>query len=77
MKLSSPQKKVMKRFVEHRWLSAYELQASMATLNALVSMGLLERRGVGSLGSTFSPRTTVEYRRLTILLSESEPKKEE
>lgn len=41
--------------------SAYILQESMATLNALVSKGCA--RKISGLGSMFDPRTNVEYYR--------------
>lgn len=43
------------------WQSAYGLQESLATLDALVKHGLCIRRG-GGLGSIFSPRTSWEYK---------------
>lgn len=40
--------------------SPYELQESIATLDALVAMGLAVREA--GLGSTFDPRTGLKYR---------------
>lgn len=62
IKLTPIQSQVLYRFPKDKWKSAYDLQVSMATLNALVEKGFLERRGVGTLGAHYSPRTTVEYR---------------
>jgi len=62
IKLTPIQSRVLYRFPKDKWKSAYDMQASMATLNALVEKGFLERRGVGTLGAHYSPRTTVEYR---------------
>jgi len=44
------------------WKSAYDVRASMATMEALVKKGWAESKGHGSLGSMYSPRTTVMYR---------------
>ena len=62
IKLTPIQSRVLYRFPKDKWKSAYDMQVSMATLNALVEKGFLERRGVGTLGAHYSPRTTVEYR---------------
>lgn len=43
------------------WQSAYQIGASLATLDALVKRGILERR-TDALGSIFSPRTANYYR---------------
>lgn len=60
-KLTLTQARVFKHMPAGQWLSAYDLQASMATLNALHKKGFIRRRGVGTLGSSYSPRTTLEY----------------
>jgi len=44
------------------WKSAYDVKASMATMEALVKKGWAESKGHGTLGSMYSPRTTVMYR---------------
>jgi hypothetical protein len=44
------------------WKSAYDVKASMATMEALVKKGWAKSKGHGSLGSMYSPRTTVMYR---------------
>lgn len=62
IKLTPIQSRVLYRFPKDKWKTAYDMQVSMATLNALVEKGFLERRGVGTLGAHYSPRTTVEYR---------------
>lgn len=43
------------------WQSAYQIGASLATLDALVKRGILERR-TDALGAMFSPRTANYYR---------------
>lgn len=59
-KLTPTQVEVLSRITE-MWQSAYELQASRATLNALVKKGLVQRRG--GLGAILDPRTSIQYRR--------------
>ncbi len=43
------------------WQSAYQIGASLATLDALVKRCILERR-TDALGGMFSPRTSNFYR---------------
>jgi hypothetical protein len=43
------------------WQSAYRLQASIATLDALVKRGILQRH-TDALGAMFSPRNANNYR---------------
>ena len=43
------------------WQSAYQIGASLATLDALVKRGILEQR-TDALGGMFSPRTSNFYR---------------
>ena len=62
IKLTEAQSKALQK-ASGLWRDAYELGASIATLDALVKKGLLERRGGGGLGAMYSPRTTLEYRR--------------
>jgi hypothetical protein len=59
-KLSPAQQVALARCTAE-WQSAYELRASIATLNVLVRHGILQRR-MDALGSMFSPRTANHYR---------------
>jgi len=64
MKLSIAQKRALEKLSETTWKSAYELQESMATLNALYNKGLVKRRNEGVVGSFWTPSTTIEYRKI-------------
>ena len=44
-----------------QWQSAYEIGATLATLDALVRLGILEHHAE-TLGALFSPRTANYYR---------------
>lgn len=60
MKLTDAQRRALAKFADGAWHSAYDVQASLATLNALRKRGLLQRQS--GLGALFSPRTSIEYR---------------
>lgn len=60
--LSGPQRAALFA-LDDVWSSAYDLQLSMQTLDALVKRGLAERRNEAALGAMFSPRTVIQYRR--------------
>ena len=62
MKLSHAQRSAYLKLSPMVWKSAYDVRASMATMEALVKKGWAESKGHGSLGSMYSPRTTVMYR---------------
>lgn len=62
MKLSTTQLAAYTKLSPMVWKTAYDIQVSMATLDALVRKGWAESKGHGSLGSSYSPRTTVYYR---------------
>ncbi len=49
-----------KLFDSRKWLSAYELQESRGTLDALVRKGLLITRH--GLGCIFDPRVGIKYK---------------
>ena len=58
--LTKTQQRVLFHMKKGEWHSAYSLQTSIATLNALCNKGYLERkRGVGSI---FSPRNEIQFR---------------
>lgn len=61
-KLTVTQQSTIDRMKPGLWYSAYDLGASLSTMDALVRRGLVERRGVGGLGSSYSPRTGIEFR---------------
>ena len=61
VKLSSTQQAVLNRMLPKIWHTAYDLQCSKATLDALHSRGLVDKKfGPGSM---FSPRTNIYYKR--------------
>ena len=60
-KLSETQLKAMGKLHKVAFLSAYELQVGINTLDALVSRGLAERK-LEKHGYMFSPRTATCYR---------------
>jgi hypothetical protein len=62
MKLTQNQIIVMTELSRVSWTTAYEIQMSRNTLEALVRKGLVEKRGAGFVGSIFTPRTTIQYR---------------
>lgn len=61
-KLSPAQERALAKLSD-KWQSAYTLQESMNTLDALVRRGLAARN-YGGVGSLFSPRTAIHYRRI-------------
>jgi len=61
MKLSPAQKQVLVKMEAGKWYSAYDLQVRISTLEALRERGLLDCRS--GLGSIFSPRTDVLFRK--------------
>ena len=62
MQLSKTQQQVLER-MDDTWKSSYELRASMSTLNALESRGLVESRGYGRPGSFSMPRVVIKWRK--------------
>jgi hypothetical protein len=58
--LTKVQKKVIKKKVIQRWESAYDLKASLATLDALYNKKLLDRKC--TLGYLAFPRNCIFYR---------------
>ena len=62
MKLSKAQERALAK-ATREWKSAYELQESISTLNALVSKGMLQKRRT-DLGSMYAPRNANEYRKV-------------
>lgn len=59
-KLSTAQQAALANCTAY-WQSAYEIGASLPTLDALVKRGILEHHA-SALGSMFSPRTANHYR---------------
>jgi len=59
-KLTKAQQDALSRLSDTEWRSAYDLQCSLSTLNALVSKGEAIKRH--NLGSSFSPRTCIEFK---------------
>jgi len=57
----SPSQQVALARCTTEWQSAYQLQATVATLDALVKRSILERH-TDALGAMFSPRTANHYR---------------
>lgn len=62
MKLSTAQKRALEKATSE-WKTAYTLQESLATLNALVRLGLLQKRRT-ELGSMYDPRNANAYRKV-------------
>jgi hypothetical protein len=60
-RLSKAQERALAKLAQE-WQSAYDLQESITTLDALVGKGFAARK-VNTLGSMFSPRTSCLYRR--------------
>jgi len=44
------------------WHCSYGLRESLSTLRSLVKRGLVEMRGDAALGSSWTPRTLIEFR---------------
>lgn len=61
MKLSKTQSDVLSKMEKGKSYSAYQLQCSITTLDALCMKGLVRHINVGKLGSMFCPRTGREY----------------
>ena len=61
MKLTPNQQNALDKLQDGKWHSAYELQVSLNTMQALESRNLVEvfRH---RLGSYYSPRTSIEFR---------------
>ncbi len=60
MKLSKAQSEALRKFQDGEWKTAYDVQCSLSTLDALTNKGLLEKKM--RLGSFFCPRTNIDYR---------------
>ena len=60
MKLTPSQQKALDKLHDGKWHSAYELQVSLNTLQALVNKNMAESRH--ELGSYYSPRTDIRFR---------------
>lgn len=58
-KLSSAQQATLNKMSKTKWLSAYEIGASLSTLYSLVKKGKAKTRG--GLGMIFSPRTCILF----------------
>lgn len=57
---SPAQQRAINKLKDMEWKSAYDIQESRNTLDALVSKGVLESRG--GLGSMAFPRNNILYR---------------
>ena len=62
VKLTIKQELIFDKMKPRTWQSAYDLQCSLATLNALWKKGLLERKDC--IGSYFFPRNNIVFRRV-------------
>lgn len=69
MKLSKSQLLCLNKMIVDEPYSAYDLQVSLSTLNSLEKMGLVKSRR-GGLGSLFSPRMGIIFRKLGIITPE-------
>ena len=58
--LSKTQQRAVKKMEQGKWWSAYGLQESLSTLNALHRKGVIERRA--ERGSGFMPRICIKFR---------------
>jgi len=61
MKTTKAQNKVLEKMTVGHWYSAYVLQCSIATLNALAKKKIVERSG-GAVGCMFCPRTSTQFK---------------
>ena len=61
MILSKVQERTLSKMELHKWYSAYGLQCSLSTLNALIRKDKVVSRH--NLGHLFSPRTEILFRR--------------
>jgi len=59
VKISPTQEKVLAKMEPGKWYSAYNLQCSLATLEALHKKDILKRKS--SLGSMAFPRNEIEF----------------
>jgi len=64
MKLNKVQERTYKKLETKKYLTAYDLQETIATLRALVSKGLAESKS--EVGCLWSPRTSIGFRRKEI-----------
>ena len=60
--MTNKQRAVLNEMIGNNWYSAYNLQCSISTLNALHKAGLVEGRC--DSGYLHSPRTSIMYRRI-------------
>lgn len=60
-KLSKTQIAVLEKMAPDQWYTAYDLNCSLTTLEALTNRKILEMKG--GLGSMFSPRTEIRFRK--------------
>jgi len=51
---------IIRRMASCQWFTPYKLQCSIATLNALVRKGIVERKN--EIGCSFFPRTNTNFR---------------
>lgn len=62
MKPPKTQSKVLNQMDPNKWYSAYDLQCSIATLQALWQKGFVRQKTI--LGAIFSPRVNVTFQRI-------------
>ena len=63
MALTKVQQRTLNKMIPGKTYNAYQLGESLASLDALVKKGYLEKRA--GLGAMFSPRTEIQYRRIS------------
>ena len=63
MKLTKAQERAASKLTRE-WLSAYDLQESIPTLEGLVSRKVAEMKR-DALGEMYSPRTSIHFRRVS------------
>jgi len=58
-KLSKTQSKVVRKMIDMKWYSAYDLQCGISTLESLYKRGIVGKSS--GLGSLFCPRTGIKF----------------
>jgi len=61
-KLSKVQQRTLDKMEKGKWYSAYGLQASLATLEALLNKGIIVRSKMRP-GDMFFPRVNIKFRK--------------
>lgn len=63
MKVSKVQKETLDKMEKGKWYSAYDLDVSMSTMEALLNRGLVEKSKLRP-GDMFFSRTSIEFKKV-------------